>query len=63
MKIRIGGGGIDKNGRSYQLPEIEREVADTFFQDLYRAAAKMPPPDIMVCGPEIKKMFNKVLNR
>lgn len=37
MKIKCGGGGVDKDGKAYTLREEEREVPDTWFADLFQA--------------------------
>jgi hypothetical protein len=38
MKVRTGGGGVDKDGNAYTYPEEEIEVPDDFFRKLWQSS-------------------------
>jgi hypothetical protein len=44
LKIITGGGGIDKDGNAYTLPEKEVEVPDDYFLAMAKAMAKLSAP-------------------
>jgi len=45
MKIRTGGGGVDKNGKPYKLPEKTVEAPDDVFYKGMRLIFDMPRED------------------
>ena len=59
MKIITGGGGVDKDGKTYELPEEVREVPDSFFADLVRAMEKIPQPDVIPVGEHTLALLRK----
>ena len=44
MKVISGGGGIDAQGRRYELPTVEREVSDDHFQRIRELFKGVPAP-------------------
>lgn len=51
MKIAVGGG-IDKDGNSYRLPTVKRDVADDFFEKALEDMAATRRADTVVISPE-----------
>ena len=61
MKIKTGGGGIDKDGKFYQLPGQEIEVADTWVGDLlaFLAACNPVAPTRIIVSREVAEYFRR----
>ena len=63
MKIRQGGGGIDKDGNAYTLPEREVEVSDDYWGEFLEAMRMTPPPTTIVVRPSIWEVFKRAIGR
>jgi hypothetical protein len=48
VKIKTGGGGVDKDGNSYKLPEGEMDVPDDYFDRVLEGMKKAEPVNGMV---------------
>ncbi len=44
MKVKIGGCGVDKDGKPYKLPEVESELPDDWFERLKAVFGKPEAP-------------------
>jgi hypothetical protein len=63
MKVKTGGGGIDKDGNTYKLPETEHEVPDGYFTELLKAMADpTPKPAYIYASPEAFKAYLDATN-
>lgn len=51
MKIKRGGGGVDKDGNAYTLPETEIEVADNHFEKMIEAVRDAPQSPFIMVSP------------
>jgi hypothetical protein len=59
MKIKRGGGGVNKDGNSYKLPETEIEVPDDYFEKAMTAFSNIPAPEFMIVHPEVFDMLTR----
>jgi hypothetical protein len=59
MKVRSGGGGVDKDGNAYTLPEQEIEVPDDYFKALLLDMSKWEPPEFIVVDPRVFEHLKK----
>ena len=60
MKIITGGGGVDKDGNAYELPEDEIDVPDDFFERALEAMFKAPEPGAVIVPKWLYDEFQKL---
>ena len=59
MKVRTGGGGVDKDGNEYTISEQEIEVPDDYFKAMVRDMSKWEPPEFILVDPRLFEHLKK----